>query len=150
MTISSKAAARKICELSDWKVTNLQLNKILYLAHMGYMWEHKEPLIDQCFEAWDYGPVVPAIYHEAKKYGAKPIKMGFYTNQDISGSPEENELTQACIALLPQSPARLVSFTHREEGAWAKHYRPGQKGVVIPNKDIVQEYESMLERPDGQ
>ena len=145
MTISSKAAARTICELSDWKVSNLKLQKILYLAHMVFMGQNEgEPLIDESFEAWDYGPVVPSVYHEAKKYGAKPIRMGFYSQQDITGSREYKELEKACSSLLPQSPGRLVDFTHRSQGAWDKNYQPGTKGTIIPNEDILEEYIELM------
>lgn len=32
--ISSLAAARRMCERSDWSLTNLHLQKMLYLAQM--------------------------------------------------------------------------------------------------------------------
>lgn len=144
MPISATAAARKICEVGDWKVTNLQLQKILYLAHMVFMGNNNgRPLIREGFEAWDYGPVVPALYHEAKKYGSKPIRMGFYSLQDISGTPEEKELEDACDALLSKSAGQLVSMTHRPGGAWDKHYSPHTRGIVIPNQDILQEYRDL-------
>lgn len=147
MTISTTAAARKICELGDWKVTNLQLQKILYLAHMVFMGNNDgEPLIRNNFEAWDYGPVVPDLYHEAKKYGSKPIRMGFYSFQDISNSPEEAELVRACERLLSKSPSRLVDFTHRPGGAWDRNYIPGARGVIIPNQHILEEYRELSGR----
>ena len=145
MSISTTAAARKICQLSDWKVTNLQLQKILYLAHMVFMANNDgEPLIRNHFEAWDYGPVVPDLYHEAKKYGTKPIRMGFYSSQDISNTAEEEEIEKACSFLLPKSTSSLVSFTHREGGAWYKNYVPGAKGIIIPNEDIHAEFRELI------
>lgn len=140
MTISTKAAARKICELGGWNVTNLQLNKILYLANMVFMGNNQgEPLISGNFEAWDYGPVNTEIYHEAKKYGSKPIRMGFFTNENITGTPEEAELARACAALLSKTSGQLVGFTHRKGGAWARNYRPNTRGLIIPNHHIYQE-----------
>ena len=37
MMLTPMQAARKICEHGSWKVTNLQLQKILYLAQMLFM-----------------------------------------------------------------------------------------------------------------
>ncbi|MFP4097405.1 MAG: Panacea domain-containing protein [Alphaproteobacteria bacterium] len=144
MTISATAAAKKICELGDWQVTNLQLQKILYLAHMVFLGNNNgKPLIGSSFEAWDYGPVVPELYHDAKKYGSKPIRMGFHSLQNISGTPEEAEIERACSSLLAKSASRLVDFTHRPGGAWDKNYVPGARGVIIPNQDILDEYRKL-------
>jgi len=85
MAISALQAARKICELSKWTVTNLKLQKILYIAHMVYMGRNKKPLIFEQFEAWDYGPVVNSLYHYVKIFGDQPIKKSiFYDVEDVS------------------------------------------------------------------
>jgi|GEM_PF-6636616 len=58
MAVHALSAARAICELRDWEVSNLELQKILYIAHMVYLGEtDSHPLIKENFEAWDYGPV---------------------------------------------------------------------------------------------
>lgn len=142
MTISTFQAALKICELGGWQVTNLQLQKILYLASMMYMGKNGgEPLIKDHFEAWDYGPVVPALYHEVKMYGASPIRTGFFGVEPIDDECKEaKELVDACTYLLSKPPRTLVSMTHRPGGAWAKRYKPGDLNIVIPNSEIEQEY----------
>jgi len=75
MTISTFAAARRVCERSNWRVTNLAIQKILYLAHMGHMGENGGArLLASQFEAWDYGPVEPNLYHKVKFFGDGPIQ----------------------------------------------------------------------------
>jgi uncharacterized phage-associated protein len=37
MSIPAYSAARYICARGDWRVTNLALQKILYLAHMVHL-----------------------------------------------------------------------------------------------------------------
>ena len=56
MSIPAYSAARYICARGDWRVTNLALQKILYLAHMVHLGRTGRALIDGEFEAWDYGP----------------------------------------------------------------------------------------------
>lgn len=145
MTVSIFSAAKKICELGNWSVTNLQLQKILYLAHMMYMGKRDgEPLVSSHFEAWDYGPVAPDLYHEFKKYGNKPIRTGFFFIEDVEeGTPECRELEMAAEHLLQHKASDLVAFTHREGGAWNKHYTPGIKGCIIPDEAILQEYKDL-------
>lgn len=54
----------------DRPVSNLQLQKLLYFIQ-GYFYACGE---DGCFEdkieAWDFGPVIPNVYREYKKYGS--------------------------------------------------------------------------------
>ena len=40
MTVPSLSAAKRLCEKSDWTLTNLHVQKLLYIAHMFYMGEN--------------------------------------------------------------------------------------------------------------
>lgn len=145
MTISTYEAAKKICHLGGWGVTNLKLQKVLYLAHMMFMGKNfGEPLINDNFQAWNYGPVVPELYREVRMYGNGPIRTGFYGSELIQNTKEAHEIEDACSFLLKQSASRLVDFTHRVGGAWDRNYVPGAKGVVIPNDQIMQEYKELF------
>lgn len=145
MSITPFAAARCICDAGDWQVTNLKLQKILYLAHMIYMGEHNgEPLVNGNFEAWDYGPVQPDVYRKAKIFGARPIQDVFWEAAP-SGSEEIRVLNDVSDFLLGKSPAELVAITHWDGGAWAKNYVSGRRGIVIPSADIIAEYNARLE-----
>jgi hypothetical protein len=47
--------ARRFCARGDWCVTNLELQKMLYIVQMLYMGEtNGHRLIQTQFEAWDY------------------------------------------------------------------------------------------------
>lgn len=142
MPTTALAAAKRLCELSRWGLTNLQLQKILYIAQMMYLGRNggQLPLVKETFEAWDYGPVVPELYHTAKVFGNNPVLNVFHGISDFLPAGEANLLQQVYEETSSITPAKLVSMTHWENGAWAKHYRPGAMGVEIPNKDIYQEY----------
>ena len=90
--ISAVEAARVLCEKSGWKLTNLQLQKMLYIAHMTYMGERDgEPLISGMFppfEAWEFGPVSPTAYRHVKTFGAEPIGNVFRSVRDVSDTTE--------------------------------------------------------------
>lgn len=146
MTVSTFEAARKVCQMGNWDVTNLKLQKILYITHMIFLGRHGEPLIPDCFEAWDYGPVVPALYHKVKMYGNQPVgKWWLSCPKDIDPeSKEARALEEACGHLLPKSPGELVALTHQEGGAWEKNYVPGAKGIKIPDTDIIAEYRGIV------
>lgn len=141
MTVSARSAAKWLAERSGWSLSNLELQKRLYLAHMIHLARTSEPLIQEGFEAWDYGPVVPELYHEAKVYGAQPVGNIFPSRFRISANSDEaRSLDEAFNLTKGFSPGRLVAVTHWPEGAWAKHYRSDARGTPIPDEDIKEEF----------
>lgn len=141
MTVSTLSAAKRMCEKSGWSLSNLKLQKLLYIAHMFYMAENNgEPLISGRFEAWDYGPVVPGLYHFAKVFGSEPIENIFHGIPDLGDGPEAETLDEAVEKLGHASPGRLVAITHWDKGAWASYYQSGLRGAEIPNPAIIEEY----------
>jgi len=142
--INTFDAAKTVCHFANWGVSNLQLQKILYIAHMCYMGNHQgNPLLDEEFEAWDYGPVLPELYHKLKMFGSAPVRNIFFENLIIENGDEGEILKEAAQTLVAKEPGRLVSFTHRDKGAWDKTYMPGMKGLTISNSDIFEEFQAL-------
>ena len=140
MTVSIFSAAKRLCEKSGWSLTNLEIQKMCYLAHMFFMGRSGgTALVDGSFEAWDLGPVHPDLYHHVKEYRSSPIKeKAFRIHLSMSEDHDGIRFLDDAVTSLPRN--RLVAITHWEEGAWAKNYRPGIKGIVIPNADILAEF----------
>lgn len=136
------SAAKKLCELSDWSLTNLQIQKILYIAHMMHIGSHglERPLLRNTFEAWDLGPVIPAVYHKIKIFGAERVGNIFRRVEDVTDSDALTALDETFEATRGKSASQLVAFTHYENGAWARNYQPNTRGLIIPNEDIESEY----------
>lgn len=144
---------RLICETGGWNVSNLQLQKVLYIAqmlHMGnYTTAPESPvrLVEASFEAWDYGPVVPALYHRVKMFGSRPIADVFSDARRFNESdPRRSFLVSVSANLLRRRPGELVEITHWREGAWAELYVPGERGIEIPDTAILAEYHKWIER----
>src|SRR5215510_7158653 len=68
----SKAAANWFLDLGQ-PLTPMKLQKLVYFAHGWSLALTGVPLIKDAVEAWRYGPVIPALYHEFKHNGARPI-----------------------------------------------------------------------------
>ena len=144
MTVPVLAAAKRLAERSGWSLSNLELQKILYIAHMFYMGEHDgEPLVPGHFEAWDYGPVHPRLYHHAKIFGSSPVENIFRSVPDLGQTPEALHLDEAAKQLSHLSSGRLVAATHRPNGAWEQNYIPGARNIIIPNEAILAEYRAL-------
>ncbi len=149
MSISVLCAAKYIGNLSDWSKTNLELQKIIYLAHMIHLGEYglDSPLVKGHFQAWDFGPVHPELYHKAKIFGAEPVINIFrrYPNLDES-TLEAKTLSTTYDRISDFSGSRLIAITHWEDGAWFNNYDPDYSNNIIPNEDILEEYTKRAKR----
>lgn len=139
--ISSIDAGRTLCELSGWKISNLEAQKILYFAHMFHLAEEGEPLINETFEAWRYGPVAPKLYRRVKRFGSGPIRNVFYWEFGAKISSSEYRVLKNTYKVMSKiSPIELVRITHWEKGAWRRKYKPNVPHIPIPNELILAEY----------
>lgn len=141
MAITAAAALRRLCELKQWSITNLEAQKLLYFAQMIALGHSngRRPLLVDHFEAWDLGPVLPAAYHKAKIFGNKPIKPYlFHARGPIA--PWEKVFKDTMHEVGGLTSSQLVAESHWDEGAWARYYRPGGRGIEIPNEAILEEY----------
>lgn len=146
MTARLDSVCKFICEQGDWEVSNLQLQKILYMAHMYYMGRHGGALLTSAkFQAWDYGPVEPSVYKKVRMFGSGPIQDVFYEARAFKENDERRiDLKEVCDALLPMRAGALVDITHWPNGAWAKNYVAGLRAIEIPNCDIIDEYRARI------
>lgn len=141
MTVPVRTAARRLCEKSNWSLSNLELQKLLYIAHMFHLGQEGEPLVAGDFQAWMYGPVHKELYDQIKAFGADPVRNFFHGEPPLDDTSSEAKFLDATYEKLKNAPSgRLVQITHWKDGAWAKHYKPGMRGTIIPRKDIIQEY----------
>ena len=149
--LPAEIVSRRICELGGWKVSNLELQKLLYLAHMYYSGWSPSGLVDGEFQAWKFGPVMPQIYHRVSYYGNEPIdKTETWTDNGslhnvVPSGEADQYLKGVCRVLGRLSPSRLVAYTHDELGAWRAVYQEGVRGIRIPQEEIVKEFERRAE-----
>jgi uncharacterized phage-associated protein len=141
MAISVLSVARTLGRISGWELSNLELQKMAYMAEMIHLGRSGgSALIYEDFEAWANGPVVPALYHAVKAYGAGPVRDVFLPVGLNEGDPRLTAVRDSYEMLKNMNPGQMVAVTHWRNGAWAAKYRPGVKGVVIPKALILKEY----------
>lgn len=142
MENSIHTVAKTIARRADWSLSNLELNKLAFMSHMMRLGENegRAGLVNNVFEAWDYGPVSPSLYHKAKSFGSKAVGNIFHQYDVITDEEDLATVHGVVDAMSGRKPGELVAITHWEDGAWYKNYQPGVKGIVIPDSDILEEY----------
>ena len=75
------------------KVTPMKLQKLLYYVCVKYVKETGEMPVSEPFEVWQYGPVIPSVYHEFKSFRAAGINK---FARDAKGE-DPDRLYQLCL-----------------------------------------------------
>lgn len=137
---------------SSRDLTNMQLQKLVYIAHGYSLALTGDPLIKQAVEAWRYGPVVPDLYNALRRYGA-----GTVTDQ-INILPREEVSTtyRALIDVVDDayskfSGPQLSTLTHRAGTPWREIFDPNAAftNETIPNRLIKQHYLTLINERAG-
>lgn len=142
MAAHYESAARYIASGAGWDLSNLKLQKLMYIAQVVHMGRAKGlPLFEAEFQAWDYGPVIPELYQKLKVFGAERISDVFSNAKRFrEGDPRRKVMDDVVSRFLTYSAGDLVDITHSDKGAWAEHYVPGARNIAIPKESIFAEY----------
>jgi uncharacterized phage-associated protein len=140
----ARTVARSIIEQATKKqieITNLKLQKLLYIAHGTMLAAFNRPLVRSTFSAWKYGPVMESLYHDLKVFGADAIKDSDFYIQGWDLIPaEDKDANQAIDAVLghfgKRTGAALIEWSHDRNGPWYAVYEDHTKGIEIPDDAI--------------
>ncbi|MDB9804419.1 Panacea domain-containing protein [bacterium] len=142
MSANIDSVAKYIAEKSDWSISNLKLQKMMYITQMIHMGRNDgECIFNADFQAWDYGPVIPSLYHRLKIFGSNPISDVLSRAKKFRPDDARRKvMNDVCKRFLKFSAGDLVEITHADIGAWAEFYVPGARNITIPNEAILDEY----------
>ena len=127
--------------------TPLQLIKLVYIAHGWFLAFFKKPLLREPVQAWKYGPVVPSVYHAAKKYGGASVTellAGAGNPNEILDAQEKELLDEVLKKYGHYSGIELSSITHKKGTPWQETWN-GRFFQDIPDKLIEAYYLAMKE-----
>lgn len=117
------------CNDHNMSVSNLKLQKLLYFVQAEFLVNTNKPCFFEEIGAWDFGPVVPEVYHYFKIYGSSSIPCrgrGFL----VMILPEDQNRINAMVNVCAKySAAQLVDFTHKQT-PWIKAYAPYKSNII--------------------
>jgi len=163
MPYQAASIANELLDLasqSGRKVTQIDIQKIVYFAHGWHLALKGRELVAEPIEAWPYGPVIRALYDAFKKFGSDPItekapswRMGpdgrftCETPTIQSASPADDFYTRSLVqkvwakyGTIP--PFKLVEITHLADSPWRKAFE--QKKTYISNESIRDYFKSLM------
>jgi len=167
MAYDAAAIANYFLDLADRDGKGLDPMKIQKLVYFGHGWHlalRDAPLIKERIEAWEYGPVIPPLYGQFKKFGngritERALKVEFeglkvsYKVATINTQADEaaNADTKALLERIWEvygalSGIQLSNLTHAEGSPWAltMAQNPGQRHLVIDDDLIKEDFKKRL------
>lgn len=121
-------------------ISNLKLQKILYFVQAQFLVSisNNTPCFSDPIEAWDFGPLVPSVYHHYKVYGSAIIPsdkndplLPIY--QRISES-DKKLINYMIDQIADYSASTLMQVIHNQD-PWGNAYVQGQNNTIA-NEDI--------------
>lgn len=127
-------------------VSNLKLQKLLYyaLGHSVALYGVDNPIFKDKIYAWKHGPVVKTVYTHFSIYGDGAIPPD--QKPALLDSETKNFLDEIYRVFGRYSAWVLRDMTHKET-PWLKNYKPDQKNIEIPLKDIHRYFASYVKKP---
>jgi uncharacterized phage-associated protein len=154
---SSMAIANEFLKLqgSEQGLTQMQLQKLAYIANGWNLAINGEPLIAEDVQAWDNGPVYRDLWDHVTGYGSafitkliSPANKPNFFGAVQSKEPYSAQLTESERQIVEHVWRRygrhgafqLSKMTHQPGTPWYKAYFGRGKNTVIHPDDIKQHY----------
>ena len=144
--IAKKIVCRTDVEHGD-TISNLKLQKLLYYMQGFHLAWFGTPFFNEPIEAWTYGPVVPVVFQEFKKYSGRAINPANYTDSLVL--PDERQLLFDMVykEYSRFSAVALMNMTH-SDGPW-KNHKMGERMTSDEIRDFFQSLIDENESEDG-
>ncbi|MCF3637122.1 DUF4065 domain-containing protein [Komagataeibacter intermedius] len=143
-----KRARRDECGL-----TNMQLQKLPYIAHGWGLVALDAPLIEQQPQTWPYGPVYPDLYQDLKRYGAGSVTALIRENNSSPFKEERGDVISGCLTRAESklldtvwkkygslSGSALSRITHLPDTPWSQVMKTDGPFSTINNEVIKKHY----------
>lgn len=120
-----------------YSLSNLKLQKLLYFIQAQFLVSKKQACFNQDIEAWEYGPVVPAVYQKYKMYGGASIPYAGEKITQIIELSDEKLIDRVIDYCSAYTASYLVAVTH-EQSPWKDVYKPNMDNVI--SKDSIKKF----------
>ncbi len=113
-------------------LTNMQLQKLVYIAHGYCLAKLQKPLFYNNIHAFEWGPVIPNLYKTLSHYRAGEVKDFIATDESpIAEDSAEMEIIREVWQDYGElSGLELSDLTHRKGTPWSETWRTNQYGVI--------------------
>jgi len=133
----------------------MKLIKLVYIAYGWGLVFLNQKLFNEDIEAWQYGPVIPSIYHEFKRFGKEAIDEMSISMNEMTGDlwvnrinlKEGNNISKLLNLVWTYyrnySAVELSDLTHQLGSPWDNAVKTNGYRSVL-NDDDIKAWESKV------
>jgi len=139
-----------IAQQEGAEIDPLKLLKLVYIAHGWSLALTKRAMVFDPIEAWEYGPVIPSLYHAVREYRYRGIPGPLYAPDSVVGmDPRDVALINSVYRTYGHfSGGQLSNMTHQAGTPWETVWtREGRNSRI--NDDIIARHYEELARVRG-
>lgn len=115
--------------------THFKLQKMLYILEVKSLIHSGKSLIDENFEAWEYGPFLRSVYDKYSYMAACEIKVRQKTDRELPND-QRNAIINNIDDMAGMNLWELAQISMEADTPWAKVYKKDAQ-VKIPNQLMV-------------
>jgi uncharacterized phage-associated protein len=146
---SAQAIANRFLEMAEKMgglLTNMQVQKLVYIANGFHLGFTGKPLTHDKIHAWQFGPVIPCLYKVLQKFGNGPVTGRLKAEDTIpDDSFASKVIDQVWQSYGNMSGPKLSALTHLPGSPWHKTWeRDENRFGVIPVEMIADHYRERL------
>ncbi len=136
----------RLASQSGKPLTNMQIQKLVYIAHGYCLAIFNHPLINEQVQAWRYGPVIPELYYALRQYGAGFVPQPLPVESMEGLSPQDQTLIETVFnAYRRFNGAQLSTMTHQPDSPWKQVYDPrADFHSEVINNNLIKNYYAKL------
>ena len=107
----------------DDPITHLKVQKLLYFAVGHCLAKNNRYIVEESFQAWPHGPVLPELYKSLSKYGDGEITELIECEEDgkcyqYSEGEVFDGISETVEKLKNLTAWELVNKSHNKDGPW--------------------------------
>ncbi len=145
MSYSSLAVANSFLKLSVGAevppMTNMKIQKLVYIAHGFTLGILHEPLIRSHVHAFQHGPVIPSLYESLKPYGSDAVPsdlMVFHYFPEEIETAFQRVIKRVWTKYGQLSAFQLRNITHKAGTPWSITWN--KKPYSVIENDLIEKY----------
>jgi uncharacterized phage-associated protein len=151
-----RAVANLLLEVLEKKglsPTHIQLQKLLYFAHGRFLRAENQPLVSGYFEAWEYGPVHPAVYQAFKsarerRIDFRAVRTNLVTGEQTIIEPPDSPNARRHIEAVASdygllSVRQLIDLSHASEAPWDQTIKRVSSDIALGTRisnDVIKSW----------
>lgn len=127
------------CNKHYLHITHLRLQKLLYFIQAYFLMKSdgKRVAFNEELEAWDFGPVVPCIYHQYKRFGSGQIPFNDNSYAGIFSNDDKKTIEEVILHFKDKSSIYMMEVIHNQN-PWKEAYNKQNLEKIITKKSIYE------------